>query len=103
MTYDPFDGVLLGDARPPVPGAMSMLLHLTVARRQAKARGWSRPNLNGLKARAQACRDLLTQGLDPTALRVHGVQGPLRAHRNLAGLHRGGGPSRPNGARQQGA
>jgi hypothetical protein len=33
MSYNPFDGVLLDDARPPAPGAVSTLLHLTVARR----------------------------------------------------------------------
>jgi len=31
MSYDPFDGVLLDDPRPPVPGALGMMLHLRVA------------------------------------------------------------------------
>lgn len=73
MTYDPFDGVLLNDPRPPVPGAVGMMLHLRVARRLAKAQGWARPNLDGLKARAGACRELLAQGLFPATIR--GLQG----------------------------
>jgi hypothetical protein len=36
MSYDPFDGVLLNDSRPPVSGAVSLMLHLRVARRLAK-------------------------------------------------------------------
>ena len=37
MSFDPFDGVLLNDPRPPVSGALGMLLHLRVARRQANS------------------------------------------------------------------
>ena len=69
MSFDPFDGVLLNDARPPVSGAFGMMLHLRVARRQAKSQGWSKPSLDGLKARAQACRELLAQGLFPSTIR----------------------------------
>jgi PD-(D/E)XK nuclease superfamily len=69
MSFDPFDGVLLNDARSPVSGALGMLLHLRVARRQAKSQGWSKPSLDGLQARAQACRELLAQGLFPSTLR----------------------------------
>ncbi|MBI4911202.1 MAG: PD-(D/E)XK nuclease family protein [Acidobacteria bacterium] len=69
MSYDPFDGVLLDDHRPPVSGAQGMLLHLRVARRQAKARGWPRPSLDSVRARAQACRHLLAHGLLPGTLR----------------------------------
>jgi len=69
VSYDPFDGVLLNDPRPPVSGALGMMLHLRVARRQAKAQGWSKPSLDGLKARAQACRELLAQGLFPAVIR----------------------------------
>ncbi len=77
MSYDPFDGVLLNDARPPVAGAVGLMLHLRVARRQAKAQGWSKPNLDSLKARAQACQELLAQGLHPSTLRglrSHGLE-----------------------------
>jgi hypothetical protein len=35
MSYDPFDGVLLNDPRPTVPGAVSLMLHLRVASRLA--------------------------------------------------------------------
>ncbi len=70
MSYDPFDGVLLNDPRPPVPGAVSLMLHLSVARRLAKAQGRTAgPSLEALKARAQACRELLAQGLLPATLR----------------------------------
>lgn len=69
MSYDPFDGVLLNDPRPPVSGAVGMSLHLRVARRQAKAQGWPNLSLDGLKARAQACRELLAHGLFPATLR----------------------------------
>ena len=70
MSYDPFDGVLLNDPRPPVSGAVSLMLHLRVARRLAKAQGRTAgPSLEALKARAQACRELLAQGLLPATLR----------------------------------
>ena len=69
MSYDPFDGVLLDDARPPVSGAFGMMLHLRVARRLAQSNGWSKPSLDSLKARAQACQELLAQGLSPATLR----------------------------------
>ncbi len=90
MSYDPFDGVLLNDARPPIPGAFGMLLHLRVARRQAKAHGWSRPSLDALKARAQACRELLAQGLFPPTLQglqAHGLDlGRPKSPHSLANL-----------------
>jgi hypothetical protein len=71
MSYDPFDGVLLDDPRPPVPGAVSLMLHLRVARRLAMAQGRTAgPSLETLKARAQACRELLAQGLQPATLRT---------------------------------
>ena len=69
MSHDPFDGVLLDDPRPPVPGAVGMALHLRVARRQAKARGWTAPSPEGLRARSQACRELLAHGLLPETVR----------------------------------
>lgn len=69
MSHDPFDGVLLDDPRPPVPGSVGMVLHLRVARRQAAAQGWPAPSLEALKARAQACRELLAHGLLPDGLR----------------------------------
>ena len=77
MSHAPFDGVLLDDARPPIPGAMAMLLHLRVAQRMARARGWAVPGLDFVKGRAQACRELLAQGLFPASLR------DLRAHLDL--------------------
>ncbi len=77
MSHDPFDGVLLDDPRPPVPGAVGMLLHLRVARRLAKARGWERPGLEAVRARSEACRELMAHGLLPEALRglqAHGLE-----------------------------
>ncbi|MFN7957877.1 MAG: PD-(D/E)XK nuclease family protein [Holophagaceae bacterium] len=77
MSHDPFDGVLLNDPRPPVPGAVGMLLHLRVARRLAKARGWARPGLEAVRARSEACRELMAHGLLPEALRglqAHGLE-----------------------------
>jgi len=50
MSYDPFDGVLLNDPRPPVSGAVSLMLHLRVARRLAKGQGRTAgPSLEALK------------------------------------------------------
>lgn len=69
MSHDPFDGVLLDDPRPAVPGAVGMTLHLRMARRQAKARGWAPPTLEGLRARSQACRELMAHGLFPETIR----------------------------------
>lgn len=90
MSYDPFDGVLLDDARPPVPGATSMMLHLRVARRQARQQGWPAPRLDGLRARSQACRELLAQGLSPATLRAlqaHGLDlGSAKAPHSLAAV-----------------
>ncbi len=64
MSYDPFDGVLLDDPRPPVPGALGIQLHLRVARRLHPGTG-----LDALRFRAQACRELLAHGLFPATLR----------------------------------
>ncbi len=90
MSYAPFDGVLLNDARPPVPGSVGMMLHLRVARRQAKANGWMSPSLDGLQARAQACQELLAQGLGPSVIRElqgHGMpQGSPKSPHSLASL-----------------
>ena len=90
MAHAPFDGVLLDDPRPPVSGAQAMLLHLRVARRLAKAAGWAAPSLDGVQARAQACRELMAHGLLPAALRGlrgHGLDlgDPGRPH-SLASL-----------------
>ena len=91
MSYDPFDGVLLNDPRPPVSGAVSLMLHLRVARKLAKAQGRTTgPSLEALKARAQACRELLAQGLLPATLRElqsHGLDlGPPKAAHSLASV-----------------
>lgn len=91
MSYDPFDGVLLDDPRPPVSGAVSLMLHLRVARRLAKARGHAAgPSLEALRARAQACRELLAQGLLPATLRGlqrHGLDlGLPKAAHSLASV-----------------
>ncbi len=90
MSYDPFDGVLLNDARPPVPGAFGRMLHLRVARRLAKANHWPPPSLDALTARAQACQELLAQGLFPATLRglrSHGLDlGSPKAPHSLASL-----------------
>jgi hypothetical protein len=61
MSHAPFDGVLLNDVRLTVPGAVGMMLHLRVARRLAKSNGWANPGLDVVKARAQACRELLAE------------------------------------------
>ncbi len=90
MSHDPFDGVLLDDPRPAVPGAVGMALHLRVARRQAKARGWAPPTLDSLRARSQACRELMAHGLLPETirdLRPFGLElGSPRNPHSLAGL-----------------
>lgn len=90
MSHDPFDGVLLDDPRPAVPGAVGMALHLRVARRQAKARGWPAPTLDTLRARSQACRELVAHGLLPETLRglrASGLDlGTPRAPHSLASL-----------------
>jgi hypothetical protein len=90
MSYDPFDGVLLDDARAPVSGAFGMLLHLRVARRMAKGHGWFPPRFDSLKSRAQACQELLAQGLFPAALRElrsHGLDlGNPKSPHSLASL-----------------
>lgn len=90
MSYDPFDGVLLDDPRPPVPGAVGMALHLRVARRQAKAQGWPSPGREAVQARSQACRELLAQGLFPETARglaAFGLDlGSPRAPHSLASL-----------------
>ncbi len=75
MSFAPFDGVVLDDVRPPVPGAVAMLLHLRVARRLAAQRGLPAPALEPIEARAGACRELLAHGLDAQALRALEAQG----------------------------
>ena len=90
MSHAPFDGVLLNDLRPTVPGAVGMMLHLRVARRQAKSNGWANPGLNVVKARAQACRELLAHGLGPSVIRglqAHGLAlGGAKSPHSLASL-----------------
>jgi hypothetical protein len=85
MSHAPFDGVLLDDARMPVPGAVALLLHLRVARRSAAAQGRVPPGLEAVKARAQACQELLAHGISPARLRGlsrHGLElgSPASAH-----------------------
>ncbi|HJV89190.1 MAG TPA: PD-(D/E)XK nuclease family protein [Holophagaceae bacterium] len=90
MSHDPFDGVLLDDPRPAVPGAVSLMLHLRVARRLAKAQGRPAPGLQALRARAQACRELVAHGLLPGTLHrltAFGLDlGSPRAPHSLAAL-----------------
>ncbi|MBI3130194.1 MAG: PD-(D/E)XK nuclease family protein [Acidobacteria bacterium] len=90
MSYDPIDGVLLDDPRPAVPGAVSLMLHLKVARKLAKAQGLPPPGLKALRSRAQACRELVAHGLFPETVRglhAFGLDlGPLRAVHSLANL-----------------
>jgi hypothetical protein len=90
MSHAPFDGVLLDDPRPPMSGALAMLLHLRILRRAAQAEGWAAPGLDAVKARSQACRELLAQGLLPDtlgALAEHGLDlGDPRAPHSLAAL-----------------
>jgi hypothetical protein len=85
MSFAPFDGVLLDDPRPPIAGALAMLLHLRVARRTARG-----VSLDAVQARAQACQELLAHGLFPATLRglgEHGLAlGEPGAPHSLAGL-----------------
>jgi RecB family exonuclease len=90
MAYAPFDGVLLDDLRPPVPGALAVALHLRVERELArKARREPLP-LEALLERSAACRELVAQGLLPDQLRAlarHGLElGDPRRSRTLAAL-----------------
>lgn len=90
MSHSPIDGVLLDDLRPAISGAEALLLHLRTARRMALRNHWATPSLDAVKSRAQACRELLAQGLLPeTLLRLgeHGLDlGPDRSPRSLLSL-----------------
>lgn len=90
MSHSPFDGVLLADPRPPIPGAVALLLHLRVARRLAAELGRPAPGLEAVQARAQACQELLAHGLLPQQLRglpLHGLHlGSAQQAHSLASL-----------------
>ena len=68
MSHSPIDGVLLDDMRAPISGAEALLLHLRVARDLAKTNRWASPSLDVVRSRAQACQELLAQGLLPETL-----------------------------------
>ncbi|MCL1893735.1 MAG: PD-(D/E)XK nuclease family protein [Holophagaceae bacterium] len=71
MSYSPFDGVLLDDVRPPIPGALLMSLHFQIAEIQGIPTDYET-----IVNRATACRELLEHGLSPVFLRklsVHGL------------------------------
>lgn len=68
MSHSPFDGVLLDDLKTPISGAEALLLHLKVARDLAMTNGWVCPSLDVVRSRAQACQELLAQGLLPETL-----------------------------------
>ncbi len=68
MSHSPLDGVLLDDMRVPISGAEALLLHLRVARDLAKTQRWANPSLDAVRSRAQACQELLAQGLFPETL-----------------------------------
>jgi len=64
ILFAPFDGVLLDDLRPPIPGALAMVLHVQVAEYLGNAL-----DQDAIEARAGACGELLVQGLFPSTLR----------------------------------
>ena len=84
MSYSPFDGVVLDDARPPIPGARAMLLHLRVERSLARRQGRPPMGLEGVRDRAAACRELVAHGLFPETLAALGL--PLGSPRQLRSL-----------------
>lgn len=84
MSYSPFDGVVLDDARLPIPGARAMLLHLQVERTLARTQGRPPMGLLGVQDRASACRELLAHGLFPELLRGLGI--PMDSTRHLRSL-----------------
>lgn len=90
MSHAPFDGVILDDPRPPVPGALALLLHQRVEAQQARSRGRQPLGLEALESRAQACQELLAHGLLPETIRAlarHGLDlGPTGAPRSLTTL-----------------
>lgn len=75
MSHAPFDGILLDDPRPPVPGALAVALHLRVERGRAALARRPPLALEALLGRASACRELLAQGLLPPQLRALGAHG----------------------------
>lgn len=86
MGYSPFDGVLLEDARPAIPGARAILLHLQVERKLARRHGRPALDLRGVRDRAQACRELMAHGLLAPQLRALLPLGSPRELRSLASL-----------------
>ena len=85
MSYAPFDGVLLDDLRPPMPGALAIVLHLQVAERLGGL-----VSRDALEARGAACRELMAHGLLPEAVRGllrHGLDlGDPKSQHSLASL-----------------
>jgi len=65
MSYIPFDGVLLDDQRPVIPGAFAMVLHIQTAEHLGTSL-----NRDAIEARSSACRELLEHGLFPSFLRA---------------------------------
>lgn len=92
MAFSPFDGVLLDDAREPIPGAFAVGLHLRVERDLAGADRRIRLDRQAILDRGTACQDLLRQGLLPSQLRGlsdHGLRlGKPSDPRSLAALIR---------------
>lgn len=90
MAYAPFDGVLLDDLRPPVPGALAVALHLRVERERARKAHREPLPLEALLERSAACRELVAQGLLPDQMRAlvhHGLElGDPRRSRSLAAV-----------------
>jgi len=84
--YSPFDGVLLEDARPAIPGARAILLHLQVERKLARRHGRPALDLRGVRDRAQACRELMAHGLLAPQLKALLPLGNPREVRSLASL-----------------
>lgn len=81
MSFSPFDGVVLDDGRPPVPGARAVLLHRAADRALAARQGRAPLGPEALGDRAAACRELLAHGLGPEQLRGLGL--PLGSPRDL--------------------
>lgn len=92
LAFAPFDGVLLDDARDPIPGAVAVTLHFQVERALAKRDRRSSLKPSALRDRAAACQALLGQGLLPEQLKALGryglVLGDPGDTRSLASLVR---------------
>lgn len=77
---------MLEDARPAIPGARAILLHLQVERKLARHHRRPALDLRGVRDRAQACRELMAHGLLAPQLKALLPLGSPREVRSLASL-----------------